>query len=170
MLIMLNVIVVLVHTVDAITSIIDDLYLMGRIAAKHSLNDLFAVRAYPISTQMIISTPKSLNIIQKEIFIKLVKVQTQFLRKCLVLFLAVIHIVMKMKSSIGFSLIGKIKTNKNKPLNSKKKHKIYMTGKIGTALVMAALKQSLIEGEYYKELIDEMTKSNIKIFKIIQKI
>ena len=44
-----------------------------------------------------------------------------------------------------------------------------MTGKIGTALVMAALKQSLIEGEYYKELIDEMTKSNIKIFKIIQK-
>ena len=45
-----------------------------------------------------------------------------------------------------------------------------MTGKIGTALVMAALKQSLIEGEYYKELVDEMTKSNIKIFKIIQNI
>ena len=160
----------LVHTVDAITSIIDDLYLMGRIAAKHSLNDLFAGRAYPISTQMIISTPKSLNIIQKRDIYQISEgANSIFTEVSCSISGGHSYSSENEKSSIGFSLIGKIKTNKNKPLNSKKKHKIYMTGKIGTALVMAALKQSLIEGEYYKELVDEMTKSNIKIFKIIQK-
>ena len=72
---------------------------MGRIAAKHSLNDLFAARAYPISTQMIISTPKSLNIIQKRDIYQMSEGANSILRKCLVLFLAVIHIVMKMKKA-----------------------------------------------------------------------
>ena len=160
----------LVHTVDVITSIIDDLYLLGRIAAKHSLNDLFAANACPVSVQMIMSTPKSLNIIQKRDIYQISEGANSIFKEASCLISGGHSYSNESeKSSVGFSLIGKIKIKKNEPLNSKKKNKIYMTGKIGTALVMAALKQSLIEGEYYKELVEEMTRSNIKIFKIIQK-
>ena len=55
----------LVHTVDTITSIIDDLYLLGKIAAKHSLNDLIASNSYLLSAQMILGIPLALNRIQE---------------------------------------------------------------------------------------------------------
>lgn len=159
----------LVHTVDIITSIIDDLYLLGRIAAKHSLNDLFAAKAQPVSTQMIISLPKSLNIIQKRDI-------TQITQGANSIFEEVVCPISgghtysneNEKSSVGFSLIGKIITKKNTN-TSNKKSKIFMTGKVGTALVMAALKKSIIEGKYYIELVEEMTKSNRDTFNLIRK-
>ena len=44
----------LVHTVDTISSIIDDLFLLGKIAAKHSLNDLIAANSNLLSAQMML--------------------------------------------------------------------------------------------------------------------
>ena len=50
-----------------------------------------------------------------------------------------------------------------------KKLKIFMTGKVGTALVMAALKYKIISGKFYNEVITEMTNSNFLIYQLFKK-
>ena len=60
--------------------------------------------------------------------------------------------------------------NKNNNISTlNKNYKIFMTGKLGTALSMAALKQNKISGYFYEELINEMTKSNLNIFRMFKK-
>ena len=56
----------LVQSVDAISSIVDDPFLLGRIAALHALSDLFASNAAPHSALAILSLPSSLAHMQKD--------------------------------------------------------------------------------------------------------
>ena len=73
------------------------------------------------------------------------------------------------KSTVGFSLIGKKNTISKNNLKKNQKLKIFMTGKLGTALVMAALKYKIISGKYYNEVITEMTNSNFLIYSLFKK-
>ena len=159
----------LVHTVDIITSIVDDLYLLGRLAAKHALNDLYASNSFPVSSQMILSVPKSINEIQKRDIYQITKGANSIFKE-MNLAISGGHTYSNDsdKSTVGFSLIGRMNKNNNiSTLN--KNYKIFMTGKLGTALSMAALKQNKISGYFYEELINEMTKSNLNIFRMFKK-
>ena len=160
----------LLHTVDIITSLIDDQYLMGRIAAKHSLNDLYAANSFPLSIQMIIGITKSLSTIQKRDIYQIKEgALSVFNELNIPINGGHTYSIDEEKNTIGFSLVGKRNKKINNFTNNRGKQKIYMTGKIGTALVMAALKQNIISGKYYKEVITVMTKSNLSVYKFFKR-
>ncbi|MBF95707.1 MAG: Selenide, water dikinase [Alphaproteobacteria bacterium MarineAlpha9_Bin4] len=160
----------LVHTVDVITSLIDDDYLMGRIAAKHSLNDLIAANSYLVSTQMMLGVPKSSTTIQKRCVYQIKEGALSIFKEFNIKINGGhTYSVDDEKSTVGFSLIGKMKNRFTKNNKDNNKLKIYMTGKVGTALVIAALRQNKISGKYYHEVIKEMTKSNFVIYEAFKK-
>ena len=68
---------------------------------------------------------------------------------------------------LGFTIIGK-KKNYVKPKKIKK-GKLYITGKIGSALVFAAIEKKIISGIHSEEVVNAMKKSNYEIFKIFYK-
>jgi selenide,water dikinase len=159
----------LVHTIDIISSIVDDLFLLGKIAAKHSLNDIIAANSNLLSAQMMLGIPLSLNKIQKRDIYQLKEGAN-----------AVFHelgnsvsgghsySLEEGKCTIGFSLIGKKNQILKKQYN-KEKLNIYMTGKVGTALVIAGIKNKIISGKFYNEVIKEMTSSNKQIYQLLKK-
>lgn len=53
----------LVQSVDQINAIIDDPYLLGRIAALHALSDVVTVNATPHSAQVIVSLPEASDVV-----------------------------------------------------------------------------------------------------------
>ncbi len=160
----------LVHTIDIISSVIDDLYLLGRIAAKHSLNDLIASNSNLISAQMMLGIPLALSKIQERDIYQLKEgANTIFNELGKKISGGHSYSLEEGKCTIGFSLIGKRNPILKKEKKSKEKLKIYMTGKIGTALVMAGIKNKIIPGEFYNEVINEMTASNLLIYQLFKK-
>ena len=138
----------LVHTIDIISSIVDDLFLLGKIAAKHSLNDLIAANSNLISAQMMLGIPLSLNKIQKRDIYQLKEgANTVFNELGNSISGGHSYSLEEGKYTIGFSLIGKKNQILKKQYN-KEKLNIYMTGKVGTALVMAGIKNKIISGNF----------------------
>ncbi len=160
----------LVHTVDVITSIVEDFYLLGKIAAKHSLNDLFAANAMPLSAQMILAVSQSYSTIQSRDIMQ-IKEGAESILKDFKLPLSGGHTYSLEydKMSVGFSMIGRKNNIKRINLFKNKKYKIYMTGKLGSALTISALRQNMISGKYYQEVLSEMTNSNLNIYKLFIK-
>ncbi len=160
----------LVHTVDIITSIIDDLYLLGKLAAKHALNDLVASNSQILSAQMILGIPLSLSKIQRRDIYQIKEGANTIFKE----FGSTVtgghsYSIEEGKTTLGFSLIGKKNTVKKYKKNTKEKLKIIMTGKLGTALIMAGLNNKIISGKYYNEVINEMIGSNFLLYKLFKK-
>ncbi len=158
----------LFHTVDVISSIVKDPYLLGRIAAKHAINDLFAINSNPISAQMIVGLPPAKNIINERDLFQLKKGSQSIFNEA----------NCKLSGGhsfsfngdqiiVGFSLIGQ----KRKLMSSKKfsEGKIYITGYIGSALVVAGIKEKKIAGIYYKNVLASMIASNYRLHKILSR-
>ena len=160
----------LVHTVDIITSIIDDLYLLGKIAAKHSLNDLIASNSCLLSAQMVLGIPQALSSIQERDIYQIKEGANSIFNELGVTISGGhSYSIEEGKSTVGFSLIGKKNAIIKNNFKRNQKLKIFMTGKLGTALVMAALKHKIISGKYYNEVITEMANSNFLIYSLLKK-
>ena len=156
------------QTTDVISSIINDPFELGKISAKHALNDILASNSNPIASQMIISLPPAINEINKRDLIQL-KAGAELLMekaKCKIIG-GHTYSNNDEQTYMGFSIIGKRK----KYAREKKitKGNLYITGKIGSAIVFAAIEKKIINGIYSKEVVNEMNKSNYEIFKIFSK-
>ena len=158
----------LYHTVDIISSIVKDPFLLGKIAAKHAINDLFVTSSKPQTAQMIIGLPPAKNEINLRDLDQIKQgAKTMFDElKCQI---SGGHSFSYNGDQImvGFSIIGKEEKLKNyKPL---KNGKIYITGHIGSALVFAAIKEKKISGIHYENVIENMQASNNVLHKILIK-
>jgi selenide,water dikinase len=56
----------IVQSVDAISALVDDPYMLGRIAALHALSDLFASHATPHFAQALLTLPSAMAALQKD--------------------------------------------------------------------------------------------------------
>ena len=56
----------MVQSVDALSAIIDDPFLLGRIAALHALSDLYASHARPLEAQALVTLPAAAARLQRE--------------------------------------------------------------------------------------------------------
>ena len=158
----------LYQTTDVISSIITDPFNLGRISAKHALNDIFAAKAFPLSAQMIVSLPPGLNEINKR-DLKLLKEGANLVMQQADCKITGGHSfnINDDQIYIGFSIVGK-NTNISKD-NILKKANLYMTGKIGSALVFSAIEQRLIRGIYAEDVIKEMVNSSFETFLTLRK-
>ena len=158
----------LYQTTDIISSIISDPFELGKIAAKHALNDIYAVNANPLSAQMIVSLPPALSKINKRDLFQLKSGADVIMKKSLCKINGG-HSYSNNDDQIylGFSIIGK--KNKYIKVRKIKYAKLYLTGKIGSALVLSAIEKKVINGFYAEEVINQMRSSNFETFKIFNK-
>ena len=156
------------QTTDIISSIVSDPFELGNISAKHALNDILASNTKPLAAQMIVSLPPAINEINKRDLIQL-KSGADYAMKQATCKIIGGHSYNNNDDQVylGFSIIGK-KKNYVKPKKIKK-GKLYITGKIGSALVFAAIEKKIISGMYSEEVVNTMKKSNYEIFKIFYK-
>ena len=156
------------QTTDIISSIVSDPFELGNISAKHALNDILASTTKPLAAQMIVSLPPAINEINKRDLIQL-KSGADYAMKQATCKIIGGHSYNNNDDQVylGFSIIGK-KKNYVKPQKIKK-GKLYITGKIGSALVFAAIEKKIISGMYSEEVVNTMKKSNYEIFKIFYK-
>mgnify|MGYP000026190325 FL=1 len=156
------------QTTDIISSIVSDPFELGIISAKHALNDILASNTKPLAAQMIVSLPPAINEINKRDLIQ-VKSGADYAMKKATCKIIGGHSYSNNDDQVylGFSIIGKKKNYvKSKKI---KKGKLYITGKIGSALVFAAIEKKIISGMYSEEVINNMKQSNYDIFKIFSK-
>ncbi len=156
-------------TTDVISSIVSDPYKLGIISAKHALNDIYASNSTPLSSQMIISLPPALNEINTRDLIQ-VKKGAEISMKNANCRITGGHSYNSNDNQIysGFSIIGK---KKQPYIKTKKKYqgKLYMSGKIGSAIIFSAIAQNILKGTYSEQVVNEMTNSNYDLFKILNK-
>ena len=162
----------LFQTVDMINAIISDPFLLGKIAANHSLSDIFAVKSKAISAQMILQLPLSeSNINSRDLRQVLLGAQSVFNdNKCL---LNGGHTMIgnDKEPIIGFSIIGEneYKSPKSLPI-IKQGDIIILTGKIGSGLIFAGINNNFIDSYYKIDVVDQMIEGNTKFANIIDRL
>ena len=62
----------LIQSVDAISAITDDPFMLGRIAALHALSDLFAAHAKPLSALCLVSLPRASRVQQGDDLLQII--------------------------------------------------------------------------------------------------
>ena len=156
----------LFQTIDMINAIITDPFLLGKIAANHSLSDIYAVRSKPISAQMILQLPlSSPQINSRDLNQVLLGAQSVFnLNHCL---LNGGHTMIGNDQDpiIGFSITGENKIIKNKYNHNKinEGDLLILTGKLGSGLIFAGINNNFIDSHYQIDVIEQMTEGNEKI-------
>ncbi|MDC1022998.1 selenide, water dikinase SelD [Alphaproteobacteria bacterium] len=162
----------LFHTIDMINAIISDPYLLGKIAANHSLSDIIAVKSNPISALMILQLPLSrpninsrdleqVSLGAKEIFDK---------HNCPI---NGGHTMIGKDNDpvIGFTITGESKYTKNKNYDNyklKNNDVLVLTEKIGSGIIFAGINNNMIDSHYQNDVISQMTIGNFLFSSISQ--
>ena len=148
----------LVQSVDMLSEIVSDPYMMGRIAAVHALSDLYATMAQPKSALAVINLPEAS-----------LKIQTNQLTQILFgALMALSEAGVKLDGghtseggtlSVGFSVTGYAPNNRSTNATG---HDIalVLTKPIGTGVIMAASMQLIAGAHWVEAAIGEMAKSN----------
>ncbi len=148
----------LVQSVDMLSEIVSDPYMMGRIAAVHALSDLYAALAQPKSALAIINLPEAS-----------LAIQTNQLTQILVgALMALCEAGVKLDGghtseggtlSVGFSITGHAQNN----TSGSAVHGdtvLVLTKPLGTGVVMAANMQLIVDATWVEGATREMAKSN----------
>ena len=163
----------LFQTIDMINAIISDPYLLGKIAANHSLSDIIAAKSKALSAQMILQLPLSETEVHSRDLAQVLSGAKIILdnNECL---LNGGHTMIGNDNDpvIGFSIIGEdtSKNKKNKPSKIKKDDLIILTGKIGSGLIFAGISNNLIDSHYQIDVINQMSEGNSKFGAIINQL
>ncbi len=160
---------VLVQSVDQISAIIDDAFLLGRIATLHALSDLFASHAKPLAAQIIITLPRAARTIQRDDL-------TQVLTGILIALTEHGAVLTGGHTTIGDALhIGVAATGlRKKDLKTQlpaKGDALILTKPLGVGLTMAAYHQrrNLDIGEMVEKATKVMAQSNHAAAQILGK-
>ncbi len=162
----------LYQSIDMISSIISDPYLLGKIAANHAINDIIAVNSKLISALMILQLPFS----NSEINSRDLKQVTSGAREVFKLANCSISgghtMIGKDKDPvIGFSVIGE-KKNVNNQTRSKLKVNdiLILTERIGSGIIFAGINNDIIDSYYQIEVLNHMSQGNINFSKVSDKL
>ncbi len=162
----------LYQSVDMISSIISDPYLLGKIAANHAISDIIAVNSKLISALMILQLPFS----NSEINSRDLEQVTSGAREVFKLANCSISgghtMIGKDKDPvIGFSVIGEKKSVSNKtPRKLKVNDILILTEKIGSGIIFAGINNDIIDSYYQIEALNQMSQGNINFSKISDKL
>ena len=158
-----------VNSIDMITSIVTDPFLLGKISANHALSDIYASFAKPVSSLMILQLPKSSNKVHAE-DLKQIQEGAQLVLNENSCVLSGGHTMIGEDENpvIGFSIVGKI--FKKSPNQIKNKDVVILTEKLGTGIIFAGVNSNTISSKYIKNVTNQLERGNIKLGKIINQI
>ena len=160
----------LYQTVDMISSIITDPFLLGKIAANHSISDMVSVNSKITSAMMILQLPLSKTEINSRDLEQVLLGANEIFKTIDCPLIGGHTMIGKDKDPIiGFSILGqkqkKIKIVKNRR-KIKTKDLLILTEKIGSGLIFAGINNYLIDSYFQTDVIKQMIKGNLNFGKI----
>lgn len=160
----------LYQTVDMISSIITDPFLLGKIAANHSISDMVSVNSKITSAMMILQLPLSKTEINSRDLEQVLLGANEIFKTIDCPLIGGHTMIGKDKDPIiGFSILGQkqkeIKIVKNRR-KIKTKDLLILTEKIGSGLIFAGINNYLIDSYFQIDVIKQMIKGNLNFGKI----
>lgn len=150
----------LAQSLDYFSAPLDDPYLVGKLAAVHSLSDLHAMGAAPHSAMAIVTLPLgSPSVMSRTLEQVLAGAETVFEaeRVCLVGG----HTTEGPELVVGFSVNGTVDRNQlTRKQGLKPGDRLLLTKPLGSGVLLAAHSQLKAEGVWIDKLIDGMSQSN----------
>jgi selenium donor protein len=158
----------LVQTIDYFKSFLSDPFLLGKIIAIHSISDLHAMNAEPISALALCTLPYGIEGKVEDDLVQMLAGACQVLgdEKCS---LVGGHTSEGAELAMGLSLHGSVHPSKvlQKGPTSAGQY-IILTKPLGTGVIMAADMRALSKGIWVKEAISSMLLSNKKAAEVLQ--
>ena len=162
----------LFQTIDMINAIIPDPFLMGKIAANHSLSDIIAVKSKPIAALMMLQLPFSnVDINSRDLEQVLCGAKEIFDKHNCIINGGHTMIGKDSGPVIGFTVTGESKLKENKKsYKIKNKDILVLTEKIGSGIIFCGINNDMIDSYFQKDVITQMTNGNFLFGNISEKL
>lgn len=158
----------LVQSVDHINAIVDDPYLLGRIAALHAISDVITLDATVHSAQVIVTLPEAFdNVIERDLTLLMQGiVEALDAESCA---LVGGHTTQGSQMSVGVVVNASMATLPATSSPLKPDHTLILTKPLGVGILFAALEQTAARGGDVIKAIESMLLSNTQAANILRK-
>ena len=151
---------VVVHTVDAFRAMVDDPYRFGRIAANHSLGDIFAMGGEPQTALAIATLPHGIESQVEDTLSQMMTGATEVLRDAGAALVGG-HTSEGAELSLGFAVSGLIDRDRIlRKGGMRPGDHLLITKPLGTGTLFAAHMRRRARGAWIAEALDVMQQSN----------
>ncbi len=158
----------IIQSIDFISQHISDPFIFGRIAALHSLSDIFASNSIPKYALSMIVLKRSRKLIQENDLLQILAGSILELSNHKTILIGG-HTTTGIESSVGFSITGEKNYHNKKLSYNVQDYDLILTKPLGIGVMLAGMMRNLITSEQYQETIKIMLESNYKCTKIIGK-
>ena len=157
-----------VHSIDFFRAFIDDPWVFGKIAANHSLGDLFAMGATPQTATAVATVPPGLERKVEDTLRDMMGGAVEVLNAAGCALVGG-HTGEGRELALGFAVNGYIDPEKILPKGGLKPgQRLILTKPLGTGTLFAALKTLRIKGRWIDDALDSMCVSNQQAASILR--
>ena len=158
----------LYQTVDMINAIITDPFLLGKIAANHSISDMISVNSKITSAMMVLQLPFAKTELNSRDLEQVLLGANEIFRLIDCPLIGGHTMIGKDKDPVvGFSILGeKQKEVKTKRRKIKSNDILVLTEKIGSGLIFAGINNYIIDSYFQKDVIKQMIEGNLNFSKV----
>lgn len=150
----------IVHTVDAFRSFIDDPWLFGRITANHCLSDIFAMGAVPQTALAIVTLPLASPGKMRDDLVQLLSGALELLAEENTALVGG-HSAEGAELSLGFAVNGYAREHELlRKVGAKISHALVLTRPLGSGVLLAAAMRGAAKWRWLEPCLDAMSRSN----------